>query len=65
MQDEKEQWKEVQQHNREAYHYRKFLKNRYLKMTESVQNSAERYKGSTIDLSLPQINYVENKRELI
>ncbi len=34
--DEKQHWKEVQQHNREAYLYRKYLKNRYLKMQESV-----------------------------
>lgn len=32
-------------------------------MTDQIQSSAERYKGSTIDMSLPEIGYVENKKQ--
>jgi hypothetical protein len=49
--------------NRKSYQYRKFLRNRYNQMQDSVQNSAERYKTTTIDLSLPEIAYLENKRQ--
>lgn len=54
---------DAQEKNRENYQYRKYLKNRYNAMQDKIQNSAERYKSSTIDLSLPEVGYVENKKQ--
>ncbi|CDW91514.1 UNKNOWN [Stylonychia lemnae] len=54
--------KTVQLKNRLKYQYKKFLKNRYIQAQEAINNSAERYKVATLDMSLPEINYSDKKK---
>lgn len=43
----------IQQKNKKRFYYKRYLKDRFKKMIEIMNNSYERYKHSTLDLSLP------------
>lgn len=53
---------EKQERNRNRYHYKKYLQGRYQQQMESIQKASDRYKIATIDMALPEINHLDQKK---
>jgi len=53
---------EKQERNRNRYHYKKYLKERYEHQMESIQKASDRYKIATIDMALPEVNHLDQKK---